>query len=830
MVPTAPPAHAGEAQVEYHWLGKLARWLELGREKVAILIEEASPGGLRPLVSMLLEREPPVVCFHVTELLDVPAGSLVVLTLHEAELNWINLNRPIIAIKRLRLVLWLEFPLHRLKAKAPDFFDWISHVVRCPRLPPRFTVRRLQAAKAAQRPVAWRGKELDAALDRLGAGLLRVEARGTFAQLVSRVERVVDRVPVWTSVHDVRQLLRVELVMQRTGHPWWILEHPLAADLRYALVDDVTSSWEAATERLGPMGAVADRSAAACVAALLEADPQAVEMVAREHADGRSFDELVARLRSAHGQSLRFHEDPRAVGNDSIPCTLAPTFIELLRRHARALELDRTGAWVAAADCARAAGHADIARDFGDRALVGAKNDRQRLRAMLALAAADREDGAYGAAHARFYDLVEALDAAPEHDPRLAVVLSEQGALLAHEEQHAAAAADLEQSMEILGARPWAALRHVHLEALRLQARCLAARGTLRSEWLTRRASRWPPGEDGAILLELERARGGDRLALDRLARTLRHPPSWVCVEALGLDLAVLQLEHDDPVAAVVSCLGVLRALRARHGTDLHPRGIDARLLIGKALRERAPERARRFLRRALADCEVIHGETAHRRTLQAVTYLAEAERRRGALGEATTLAARAGAIQDAIESSIESALPEPSPDPVNETPVRSTQGVESLVADLAVLDDGLVTGADLDLLRSDVQARRMFLAREIPRWRRYFASQGHQGAEVDELVRSAAESFWERVQDHGDPASAWVPLRESDTPTPSRTTDVEAMLLRLPSALRTIVELRYMDGKPIRAIADQLGAHEATIRARLFRALTQLRIQSRRR
>ena len=210
MVPTTPAAHAGEARVEYHWLGKLARWLELGREKVAILVEEASPGGLRPLVSMLLEREPPVVCFHVTDLLDVPAGSLVVLTLHEAELNWINLNRPIIANKRLRLVLWLDFPLHRLKAKAPDFFDWISHIVRCPRLPPQLTVRKLRDARAALQPVAWRGKDLDEALDRIGEGLIRIEARGTFAQLVAAVEKVGDRVPVWTDVNDTWHLLRVE--------------------------------------------------------------------------------------------------------------------------------------------------------------------------------------------------------------------------------------------------------------------------------------------------------------------------------------------------------------------------------------------------------------------------------------------------------------------------------------------------------------------------------------------------------------------------------------------------------------------------------------------
>lgn len=845
MVPTTPAAHAGEAQVEYHWLGKLARWLELGREKVAILIEEASPGGLRPLVSMLLEREPPVVCFHVTELLDVPVGSLVVLTLHEAELNWINLNRPIIATKRLRLVLWLEFPLHRLKARAPDFFDWISHVVRCPRLPPQITVRKLRDARAAQRAVAWRGKDLEAALDRLGVGLARIEARGTFAQLVAAAEKAGDGVPVWTAVHDTWHLLRVELAMLHTGRPWWVVEHPGMVDPRYAAVDDETLPWEAATERLGPTSTVADRSMAACIAALLENDPRGVESSVLARAQGQPLDEMLARLRSAPASSI---------GSGALGHAPAPTFSELLRRHARALRDDRSSAWIAAADCARVAGHADVAQCFGERALVQARSEAGRDRAKLALAAADRDAGAYGEAHTRFFELVQTLGwargSAPEHDPRLAVVLTEQAALLAQEEQHAAAADDVAQAIEIWETRPWRPLGRAHLEALRVHARSLAAQGRVADlpQWLAQRSVHWPVGEQGALELELERARIGDRHASERVAQRMRHRPPEACIETIGLDLAELRLEQGDPRAAVASCVLVLRALRAIHGTDLHPHGIDARLLIGQALAPRDPQRARRFLRRALDDCEIIHGETPHRRTLRVVTCLAEVERRRGDLAEALALAARAGEIESAIESSRGDVLDAPPAAPTDPPPTPGlVEGghVQALLSELDAPAAGLG-----ELLASDPQALDMFIARETPRLVQRFRRRGLSDDSARELVQEALGDFvivvrrsraairspqalLERIarvkllkQWRKDRPAPTAPLTETSTLTlADARLDVERILSQLSPRERAVVELRST-GRSWREIADTLGIPEGTVRALRSRGIRRLRKQ----
>lgn len=839
MVPTPPAAHAGEAQVEYHWLGKLARWLELGREKVAILVEEASPGGLRPLVSMLLEREPLVVCFHVTELLDVPAGSLVVLTLHEAELNWINLNRPIIATKRLRLVLWLEFPLHRLKAKAPDFFDWISHVVRCPRFPPQLTVRKLRDARAAQRPVAWRGQHLDAALDRIGEGPRRIEARGTFAQLVAALEKVSDGIPVWTGVHDPWHLLRVELAMLHTGRPWWVVEHPGMIDSRYAAIDDETLPWEVATERLGPTSTVTDRSKAACIAALLESDPRGVESSVLARAEGQSLDEILARSRSVPASST---------GSGPIGHAPPPAFAELLRRHARALRDDRSSAWIAAADFARAAGHADVAQCFAERALVRAKSEAARDRAKLALAAADRDAGAYGEAHERFFELVErlgwALGEAHAHDPRLAVVLTEQAALLVQEEQHAAAADDAAQAIEIWETRPWRPLGRAHLAALRVHARCLAAQGRASDlpQWLAQRSLHWPVGEQGALELELERARIGDRHASERVALRMRDRPPDACIEAIGLDLAELQLEQGDPRAAVASCVLVLRALRAIHGTDLHPHGIDARLLVGKALAQRDPRRACRFLRRALDDCEIIHGQTPHRRTLRVVTCLAEVERRRGDLAEALVLAARAGELESASESSSGDVLDAPPAAPMDTRPTPGlVEGghIEALLSELDAPEAGL--GARL---ARDPQALEMFIAREAPRLVQRFRRRGLGDDGARELVQEALLDFVIAVRHPKAPITstrallqhiARVKLSKPPTdplPEPAMLAladpqlDVERILSQLSPHERSTVELRYLAGWSWREIADTLGLSEPLVRSIASRSIQRLRRQ----
>lgn len=797
MVPTPPTAHAGEAQVEYHWLGKLGRWLELGRRKVVILVEGASAGGLRPLVSFLLEHEAPIVCFHCTELLAVPDGSLVVLTLHEAELNWLNLNRPIVANKRLRVVLWLEFPLHRLKSKAPDFFDWISHIVRCPKQPPQRVVRELAQAKEAQRPVAWRGRELDAAMDRVGAGVTRLAARGSFGQLVSAAESVGERIPVWTGVRDVWHLLRIELTMQEAGHAWWIVEQPGRVDARYASIDDEALSWEDATERLGPPSTVADRSTAACVAALLEADPRAVDSCARALSDGQSLDEVLARLRGERGSRPGPRHAAPDAGEGSIDHAPAPTFAALLQRHARALHGDRSSAWVAAADCARLAGHPDIARAFGERALVQAKSERGRHRAKLALAAAEREAGAYGEAHAHFFELVQARGSAPAHDPRLAVVLTEHAALLAHEEHHAAAADDLAQAIEIWEARPQRALEHAHREARGLHARCLVALG-----------------------------RGS---------------------EALGLELAQRPLEQPGPRATVARSVRVLRALRASHGTDLHPRGVDARTRIGEALGERNPPRARRFLQRALDDCEVIHGETPHRRTLRVVTCLAEVERRRGDLAASIALAARAGELEHAIASSPWAGLERLAEAPAHPPPPEALEPVERAQALLAALnapEAGLGDRSDLRRLAHDVQALRMFLAREAPGLQWWFRQRGLDPEGAHALTQDVLLDFTQAARQRD--AAAWSPqtlLRSlararldpaSSRPEPPGAStdraDLATLLGRLGPHEHAVVTLRGVDGRSWGEIAGALGLGEAAVRSIYGRGIAQLREQWRRR
>jgi RNA polymerase sigma factor (sigma-70 family) len=871
MVPTAPPSHAGEAQVEYHWLSKLARWLELGRKKVAILIEGASVGGLRPLVSMLLEHAaPPVICFHAPELLDVPNDSLVVLTVHESELRWLNLNRPLVANKRLRLLLWLEFPLHRLRGGAPDFFDWISHVVRCPKRPPRFAVQALLDARAANQPVTWRGRDLHAALDRAALGLVRLEASGQFASLVAAVEKVEREVPVWTAARDPWHSLRIELAMQHTGRQWWIVEHPGFNDIRHAVVSDEVLSWEAATERLGGAETTAQRSALACVAALLEGEPEQVEHTARALADGRPLDELIVALRRASVPgAMMVERDTAYEGSWSIGVpglVPSPAHVHLVQLHAAALRNERSPAWVMAADCARAVGHADVAQHFGEHAISTARTARHHQRATLVLAVASHEAGDGMGASEGFHRLLESLASAPAGDLLRALALTEQAAVLADEGHHVDAVADAGEAVDAWECCNRRLLSRPHLEALRLQGRCLAKLGdeaAVRS-WTAERSAHWPAGNEGELQLELAWARGGDREALERLACRFDRRTSGTELVAIGLDLAELRLEQEGVRAAVTTCLQVLRALRAIHGTDLHPRGIDARLLIGTALHELDPMRASAFLRRALTDCESIYGATPHRRTLRVVVRLAEVDRQRGDLASATVLAARAGAIQGEMwfgagvtperprEPSANASTPRDA-DEATTMPTSEVAGARSLLQDVVAPDTGLTPSSETLSLHRDFHVRDALVTQSASALRRFFLARGVHKTDVDDLVQRTLLGFLERIRvPQAELSSPWAYLfgiasrklashrrheaRQIDwlhgsddlIASPLLALDesqaaVEA-LRRLPDVEQRLLRLRYFEGLSGVEIARLLGTSEASVRGRLRRAIMLLR------
>lgn len=99
-------------------------------------------------------------------LAELPPATTVILAVTPSigsdALDWLNLNRPVIADRRLNIVLWCEGDAAAVLAcGAPDFFDWISARVDCPPAAAAFAVTEVKAAIRARAPgIAWAGPGL----------------------------------------------------------------------------------------------------------------------------------------------------------------------------------------------------------------------------------------------------------------------------------------------------------------------------------------------------------------------------------------------------------------------------------------------------------------------------------------------------------------------------------------------------------------------------------------------------------------------------------------------------------------------------------------------
>lgn len=157
MVLPASAADEGQAG-RPAWLERIRGILELGREGVLVLIPDAKLPQLLPLMRTLWTSDASArVIVDARELSRCEVGALVVLALQERDATWLNRNRPIVAQRKLRVVLWGEESLvEAMLGRAPDFFDWVSHVIECPFGVPAFTVRGLRAGIEWGR-ISWGG-------------------------------------------------------------------------------------------------------------------------------------------------------------------------------------------------------------------------------------------------------------------------------------------------------------------------------------------------------------------------------------------------------------------------------------------------------------------------------------------------------------------------------------------------------------------------------------------------------------------------------------------------------------------------------------------------
>lgn len=250
--PIADAAPAGEA-----WLTRLRRLIHLSDGGRLILLEDAGPAVLRPVVRTMIDLDADTrVCLDAGALATLPAASLVLLRLRLAEADWLNLNRPLFARQSLRAVLWGEPGVAaELHARAPDFVDWISHIVVCPELVPAFVIASLRAAPAFP-GVVWRGpidpeKAVAAAFP--GTPCQRRAWPRKYTDVLAALREAAPGWLVWDGLPNVRACHRLRIALREVGRAdlrCIVLDPPKPA-LGFWPIDTRQADWETAAATLG---------------------------------------------------------------------------------------------------------------------------------------------------------------------------------------------------------------------------------------------------------------------------------------------------------------------------------------------------------------------------------------------------------------------------------------------------------------------------------------------------------------------------------------------------------------------------------------------------
>ncbi|MCB9760706.1 MAG: hypothetical protein H6739_12765 [Alphaproteobacteria bacterium] len=278
------------------WLDRVERLLRLGHAGTLLLVEHAQGSQLRPLLRRLTAISPEVsVLLRARELGQVPDNGLVILRLDQEDGGWLNVNRPVLRERRLRVVLWAgdpELGASRLRAAAPDFFDWVSHIVDCPPAVAGFARAGLEAAAGWVPGVAWRGP-----------GAAETAAPTTRLHPLMRFEEQVERLrgagEGWALVEKVATLTDLYVLrwaMATAGRRGGVLlDDPDLACPGYWPVHGAPARLEEAGATLREAGA----SHAGLLAGWLDLEPEAIQLAARLLAAGVSEPGLLTSVREA---------------------------------------------------------------------------------------------------------------------------------------------------------------------------------------------------------------------------------------------------------------------------------------------------------------------------------------------------------------------------------------------------------------------------------------------------------------------------------------------------------------------------------------------------
>lgn len=240
-------------------------------------MDRGRPEQLGQFVRTVLSIEPKLeVHTNAVELARAEVGSAIVLVPDVAQAKWLNQERPVLASRRLRVLLYCDAATSaELARRAPDFFHWISTYIEAPQgaWPP--AVRGLRAAAVRGTGVAWMGGNFEEAFGEAfpEAEIARRSAAMPYAEMVEAFQKEEGWIGL-TEVDGPFRMRRVQWAMAESGRRGKVvLLEPEVPPPGFWAVHGKVMPLKGAVERLQTAGA----KHAARVAALLDCDARVVE-------------------------------------------------------------------------------------------------------------------------------------------------------------------------------------------------------------------------------------------------------------------------------------------------------------------------------------------------------------------------------------------------------------------------------------------------------------------------------------------------------------------------------------------------------------------------
>lgn len=325
-----------------------------------------------------LAADEPGLLVHAdaTQLARAPKGAAVVLVPDAAQAGWLNVERPILAERALRVILFSDAVTSAaLARKAPDFFHWISHRLECPPGPWPPAIWGIRAAAKSHAGILWNEGDLDAAFAVALPGITRVRVPTTqYGALVRAIRAAGDMWVEVDEIDDVFELRRLRWALTEAGRKPRAISRVVArghSPLGGTSLWRIEGRWLPLSKAIEALERAGIDNAGR-VAALLELEPDAIATAAELIEAGLSRAELedVARAAGDPAERLAQLRVARGLSTTSVNGAF------LLRGNLALLDAPFPGEaqvsehrWFAAAHVAVAAGDPEVAVHWARRGL-----------------------------------------------------------------------------------------------------------------------------------------------------------------------------------------------------------------------------------------------------------------------------------------------------------------------------------------------------------------------------------------------------------------------------------------------------------------------------